>query len=464
MTKKSSSIWGGNFDSSPSVLMEEINASIYFDCKLYKQDIEASKIHAEMLVKQGIILRKEGEEIIRGLMKIESEFDAEEFELSPKLEDIHMNIEHRLTELIGPTAGKLHTARSRNDQVATDFKLYVLDAMKTIRTQLVELRKTLLFIAKENIHTMLPGYTHLQNAQPVSLAHHFCAYNEMFKRDCEKIDALYEIANECPLGAAALAGTSFDIDRFFVAEELGFDRGPTRNSLDTVSDRDFALDFLYINSLISMHLSRLAEEIVLWASKGFNFVILPDSFSTGSSIMPQKRNPDAAELIRGKFGRVLGNLTSLFVTLKALPLAYSKDMQEDKEPVFDSNESLQLCILAMSGMLKDISFNIENMEKASYEGYTNATEIADWLVCQKNMEFRQAHHISGQIVKLASQKNVKLEDLTVEAMQKIEPNIDENILDFINCRNTMNRKTSYGGTAPVQVQDRIDVALQELDI
>jgi argininosuccinate lyase len=444
-------IWGGRFSGGPSEVMERINSSIGFDKRMYAQDILASKAHADMLVNQKIISAEDGTFINQGLNQICNEIEAGTFEFKTALEDIHMNIESRLIEIIGDVAGRLHTARSRNDQVATDFKLWVRDEIDSLDEALKSLQKILINRAEENAATLMPGYTHLQTAQPVTLGHHLLAYVEMIGRDRSRAMDCRKRMNENPLGSGALAGTSFPIDRHATALALGFDR-PTANSLDAVSDRDFALEYLSIASIISVHLSRLAEEIVIWSSSSFGFINLPDSFSTGSSMLPQKRNPDAAELIRAKSGRVIGNLTSLLIVMKSLPLAYSKDMQEDKEPVFETADTLALTISAMTGMFEEITFNTEQMLHTVKASNCNAIDIADWLVRQVGKPFREAHHISGRLVKLAEKKNCLLEDLTLADMQSIEPNITKDILSALDIEKTLLTKTSFGGSAPQNVQ------------
>ncbi|MFT5795674.1 MAG: argininosuccinate lyase, partial [Ulvibacter sp.] len=409
----SNKMWGGRFSQSSSDVMLEINSSIDFDKNLYKHDILGSIAHAKMLAKQEIITLEESQKIISGLEQIENEIESNNFEFKQELEDIHMNIESRLSEIIGDVAGKLHTARSRNDQVATDFKLYVKDVSKEIYTLLTNLQSILIKKAEENIKTIMPGFTHLQTAQPISFAHHLLAYFEMFERDRVRIEDAIDRLNQSPLGSAALAGTSFPIDREFTAKELGFEK-PCNNSLDGVSDRDFALDFAYNNSVISMHLSRLAEEIVIWMSKGFDFVSIGDDFCSGSSIMPQKKNPDAAELVRAKTGRIFSSLNNLLVILKGLPLTYSKDMQEDKEPIFDSFKSIKTCLLAMIGMLQNLKAKKSNMLKMADADFSLATDLADFLVKDLNIPFRECHHITGSLVKIAEQKKCDLAALTLE--------------------------------------------------
>jgi argininosuccinate lyase len=450
----SNQIWGGRFKQSASDLMQEINQSISFDKKLYKQDIRGSIAHAKMLAKSKIINLSEAKMIIDGLIIIEKEILDKKFIFKIELEDIHMNIESRLNELIGETAGKLHTARSRNDQVALDFRLYVRDGVDELLLLLSNLQLELIKKAQSHQETIMPGFTHLQIAQPVIFAHHLLAYFEMFKRDILRLKDLRTRMNECPLGACALAGTSFQIDREFVAKELGFDR-PTANSMDSVSDRDFAIEFLSALSLIANHLSRICEEFILWSSKGFEFIKISDRFTSGSSIMPQKRNPDACELIRGKTGRIYGALFSLLTTMKALPLTYSKDMQEDKEPVFDALENVELCLKAIIEIIGDMQINQNKMLAMASADYSCATDLADWLVKNLQIPFRKAHHITGSIVKIAESKNIDLSKIKLSELQKIEPKINKNIFDFLTVKNSVNSRKSYGGTSPEMVKLQI---------
>jgi argininosuccinate lyase len=431
--------------------MEEINVSIDFDRKLFRQDILASKAHAHMLARQGIIAADLGEKIIAGLDTILREIEAGSFDFKRSLEDIHLNIEGRLAELIGPAAGRLHTARSRNDQVATDLKLWVRDAIDEIDAALRDLQQALAEKALDNAATVMPGFTHLQSAQPVTFGHHLLAYVEMLSRDRGRFADARKRLNEMPLGSAALAGTSFAIDRNITAEALGFDR-PTANSLDAVSDRDFVVESLAAASLCAVHLSRFAEEIVIWSSAQFGFVKLSDRFTTGSSIMPQKRNPDAAELVRAKTGRIVGALTGLIVVLKGLPLAYAKDMQEDKEPVFDAFASLMLAIRATAGMVRDMTPNEAVMRKAAGAAYSTATDLADWLVQNLTIPFRRAHEITGRIVAAAEAAHVSLEKLPLAEMQKIEPGITAAVYSVLGARQSVKSRTSYGGTAPENVR------------
>ena len=451
----SNRMWGGRFASGPAAIMEEINASIDFDKKLYKEDIKGSSAHAAMLAAQGIISAADYDEIEKGLKTILSEIESGKFVFSRKLEDIHMNIEARLAELIGSAAGRLHTARSRNDQVALDFRLWVRNETDKTIQSIRHLIETLLQRAEQEVETIMPGFTHLQVAQPITLGHHFMAYVEMFGRDLSRMYDARERMNESPLGAAALAGTSFPTDRFMTAKALGF-REPTRNSIDSVSDRDFALEFLSASAICAVHLSRLAEEIVIWSTAQFNFIHLPDSFSTGSSIMPQKKNPDAAELVRAKSGRINGSLIALLTIMKGLPLAYSKDMQEDKEQVFDAAQSLELSLAAMAGMIADIEINKNIMKKAAGTGYSTATDLADWLVRKLGIPFREAHHITGHAVALAEKKKCDLADLTLEDLKTINPDITADVFDVLSVEKSVQSRKSYGGTAPQEVQRQID--------
>ena len=447
MTNK---MWGGRFSSGPAQIMEEINASIGFDQRLSNQDIAGSKAHADMLAAQGIITKADAKEIKRGLTQVQSEITSGEFNFSRSLEDIHMNIEQRLKDIIGESAGRLHTARSRNDQVATDFKLYIRDCLDMLDDQLKGLQKALAKQAEKNTDVIMPGFTHLQTAQPVTFGHHMMAYVEMFARDRGRIADARKRMNECPLGAAALAGTSFPIDRYKTSDALKFAR-PMRNSLDAVSDRDFVLETLAAASISAMHLSRIAEELVIWSSAQFKFISMSDKYSTGSSIMPQKRNPDAAELVRAKVGRILGALTSLMVVMKGLPLAYSKDMQEDKEPAFDAIDSFSLAIAAMTGMINDIKPNREILRTAAAGGFSTATDLADWLVRVLAMPFRDAHHITGSLVALAEKNKVDLAELSLEDMQSVEPAITKDVFMVLSVEASASSRTSIGGTAPRNV-------------
>ncbi len=453
-SKSSNAMWGGRFADAPDAIMEAINASIGFDQRMARQDIEGSRAHASMLAARGIITDSDADRIREGLLTILSEIERGEFEFSTALEDIHMNIESRLRELIGDAAGRLHTARSRNDQVATDFKLWVRDQMDATIEGLGALMRALVAQAEAGADVVMPGFTHLQVAQPVTWGHHMLAYVEMFNRDAGRFRDARARMNECPLGAAALAGTSFPIDRDMTARALGFDR-PSANSLDAVSDRDFALEFLSAAAITATHLSRMAEELVIWSSAQFRFVTLSDRFSTGSSIMPQKKNPDAAELIRAKVGRINGALVALLTVMKGLPLAYSKDMQEDKEQVFDAADSLALALAAMAGMVADMRPNAEALAQAAGAGFSTATDLADWLVRALNMPFRDAHHVTGALVKLAEDKGCDLPDLSLDEMQAVCADITDEVYSVLGVHNSVNSRTSYGGTAPEQVRTQI---------
>jgi argininosuccinate lyase len=446
----SNKMWGGRFATGPDAIMEEINASIGFDQRLYPQDIAGSIAHATMLAETGILTQQDRDSIIAGLNEVLAEIEGGSFTFSRALEDIHMNVESRLREKIGDAAGRLHTARSRNDQVATDFKLYVRDTIDTLVTQVHTLQLALVTKAEDEAETIMPGFTHLQSAQPVTFGHHLLAYVEMLGRDAGRLLDARKRLNESPLGSAALAGTPYPIDRQMTAEKLGFDR-PTANSLDAVSDRDFILETLAAASICAMHLSRFAEEMVIWSSAQFGFVRLSDKFTTGSSIMPQKRNPDAAELVRAKIGRILGALTSLLVVMKGLPLAYSKDMQEDKEVAFDALDALSLSLAAMTGMVADMVPNRERMRVSAAAGFSTATDIADWLVRELNIPFRDAHHITGQVVALAEQKNCGLEGLTIEDFKTIDARIDSRVHKVLTVEASVAARKSYGGTAPSNV-------------
>ncbi|MGB0661939.1 MAG: argininosuccinate lyase [Mangrovicoccus sp.] len=455
MTKDTSNaMWGGRFADGPDAIMEAINASIGFDKRLASQDIAGSRAHAAMLAATGIIEGSEAEAMREGLLTVLSEIEAGEFEFSTALEDIHMNVEARLTEILGPSAGRLHTARSRNDQVATDFRLWVRDQCDAAEMGLIALMKALLAQAEAGPDWVMPGFTHLQTAQPVTWGHHMMAYVEMFSRDLSRFRDARARLNECPLGAAALAGTSFPIDREMTAKELGFDR-PMGNSLDAVSARDFALEFLAASSICAMHLSRMSEELVIWSSAQFRFVRLSDRFSTGSSIMPQKRNPDAAELIRAKIGRITGALIALMTVMKGLPLAYSKDMQEDKEQVFDAADTLMLSLAAMEGMVRDMTANRDALEAAASAGFSTATDLADWLVRELGMPFREAHHVTGSLVAMAEGAGIDLPDLSLEQMQSVEPKLTAAVFDVLGVHNSVASRMSYGGTAPAQVRAQI---------
>jgi argininosuccinate lyase len=444
-------MWGGRFAGGLTKIMEEINASIDFDRKLAMQDIAGSQAHVAMLASQGIIGPADAEAIAAGLVQVKGEIEAGAFVFSRALEDIHMNVEKRLTEIVGPAAGRLHTARSRNDQVAVDFKLWTRDAIDALDGQMAELQRALSQRALECAELVMPGFTHLQSAQPVTFGHHLLAYVEMLARDRGRLADARKRLNECPLGAAALAGTSFPIDRRMTAEALGFDR-PTANSLDSVADRDFALETLSAAAIAATHLSRLAEEIVLWTTPQFGFIKLSDAFATGSSIMPQKRNPDAAELTRAKTGRVVGALVGLLMVMKGLPLAYAKDMQEDKEGAFDALQTLSLCVAAMTGMVRDMAPDAKRMKAAAGAGYATATDLADWLARTLKMPFREAHHATGRIVALAAARGVALEKLPLGEMQGVEPRITQEVYGVLGVERSVKSRTSYGGTAPANVR------------
>ena len=450
----SNAMWGGRFASGPDAIMESINASIDFDKRMAVQDIAGSIAHATMLAKQNIITASDADAIKEGLLTILSEIENGTFEYSKALEDIHMNIESRLKEIIGEPAGRLHTGRSRNDQVATDFKLWTRDQCDAIIEGLTELMKALIAQADAGADIVMPGFTHLQVAQPVTWGHHMMAYVEMFARDRSRFLDARTRMNESPLGAAALAGTGFPIDRHDTAQALGFS-APSANSLDAVSDRDFALEFLSASSICATHLSRFAEELVIWSSAQFKFVTLSDRFSTGSSIMPQKKNPDAAELIRAKVGRITGSLVGLLMVMKGLPLAYSKDMQEDKEQVFDASDSLMLALAAMTGMISDMEPNVASLETAAASGFSTATDLADWLVRDLGMPFREAHHITGALVAKAEEKGCDLPDLSLADMQTVNERINADVFNFLGVQNSVASRQSYGGTAPKQVRKQI---------
>jgi argininosuccinate lyase len=455
MTKTgSNTMWGGRFAAGPDAIMEAINASIGFDKRLARQDIEGSRAHAAMLAATGILRDSDTEAIREGLLTVLSEIEGGDFVFSTALEDIHMNVESRLKEIVGEPAGRLHTARSRNDQVATDFRLWVRDQTDAAIAGLESLQRALLAQAKAGADWIIPGFTHLQTAQPVTWGHHMMAYVEMFGRDAARFRDARVRMNESPLGAAALAGTSFPIDREMTAQALGFDR-PCANSLDAVSDRDFALEFLAAATISAMHLSRLAEELVIWTSAQFRFVTLSDRFSTGSSIMPQKKNPDAAELIRAKIGRILGANVALLTVMKGLPLTYSKDMQEDKEQVFDAADSLMLALAAMDGMVRDMVANVPALEAAAASGFSTATDLADWLVRELDMPFRDAHHVTGTLVAMAEARGCDLPDLPLEDMTGVEPRITGAVYDVLGVHNSVASRTSYGGTAPAQVRAQV---------
>ncbi len=453
-SEPANAMWGGRFTMSPDAVMQAINASIGFDRRLARQDIAGSRAHAAMLAAQGIIAQADAQAIDAGLAQVLAEIEAGGFAFSSELEDIHMNVESRLREIIGAPAGRLHTARSRNDQVATDFRLWVRDRLDETDAALGALMDALLGQAEAGAEMVMPGFTHLQVAQPVTWGHHMMAYVEMFGRDRARFRDARARMNECPLGAAALAGTSFPIDRDATARALGFDR-PCANSIDAVADRDFAMEFLSAATICATHLSRLAEELVIWSTAQFRFARLSDRFSTGSSIMPQKRNPDAAELIRAKIGRILGAQVALSVVMKGLPMAYSKDMQEDKEPVFDAADALALALAAMAGMIRDVRPDPGALRKAAASGFSTATDLAAWLVRALGMPFRDAHHVTGALVKLAEDGGCDLPDLTLAQMQSVEPRISADVFGVLGVDNSVRSRSSYGGTAPEQVRARI---------
>jgi argininosuccinate lyase len=454
-------MWGGRFATGPAEIMEEINASIDFDRKLAAQDIAGSLAHVAMLAAQGVVDQADADAIAAGLKQVKGEIEAGTFTFSRALEDIHMNVESRLATIVGPAAGRLHTARSRNDQIALDFKLWVRDTIDALDGQIADLQQALAARALECADMVMPGFTHLQSAQPVTFGHHLLAYVEMLARDRGRFADARQRLNECPLGAAALAGTSFPIDRFMTAAALGFDR-PTANSLDSVADRDFALETLASAAIAATHLSRLAEEIVLWTTPQFGFVKLSDAFSTGSSIMPQKRNPDAAELVRGKTGRVVGALIGLLTVMKGLPLAYAKDMQEDKEGAFDALPTLSLTLAAMAGMIRDLTPDAKKMKAAAGAGYATATDLADWLVRELKLPFREAHHVTGRIVALAAARGVALEKLKLEEMQSVEARINAEVFAVLGVERSVKSRTSYGGTAPANVRKQAKAWLKRL--
>ncbi|MFK4793369.1 argininosuccinate lyase [Sphingobium sp. ZW T5_29] len=453
-------MWGGRFAAGPASVMREINASIPFDKRLWKQDIAGSKAHVAMLAKQGIVSVDDAQSISQGLDTVAAEYEANGVPVNLDLEDIHMVTESRLAELIGPAAGRLHTARSRNDQVATDFRLWVRDAIDEVQVGLDVLQQALLARAEEHADAVMPGFTHLQSAQPVTLGHHLMAYHAMVRRDRSRFADARERLNECPLGAAALAGTGFPIDRHATAAALGFAR-PTDNSLDSVSDRDFALDYLMAATQLALHLSRLAEEFIIWASQPFGFIKLPDAYSTGSSIMPQKRNPDAAELVRGHAGRIMGCMNALCVTMKGLPLAYSKDMQDDKPPVFEAHDLIGLSIAAMTGMIETVTFRTDRMRALAESGFATATDLADWLVREANVPFREAHHITGRAVAAAESAGTPLANLPIDTLKAIDARIDDRVYAVLTVDASVASRKSHGGTAPDQVRARIAQARKE---
>ena len=447
----SNKMWGGRFAAGPDAILEEINASIDFDRHLFAQDIAGSKAHASMLAAQGIITAADADKIAQGLDTILAEIESGKFKFSKQLEDIHMNVESRLAELIGPAAGRLHTARSRNDQVATDFRLYIRDTIDGLDKSLADLQLALAEKALEHAESVMPGFTHLQTAQPVTFGHHLLAYVEMLSRDRGRLADARKRMNENPLGSAALAGTSFPIDRDATSKALGFDR-PTANSLDAVSDRDFVLETLSAASICAMHLSRFAEEIVIWTTPAFGFIALSDKFTTGSSIMPQKRNPDAAELVRAKAGKIIGALVQLLVVMKGLPLAYAKDMQEDKDGTIRALSDFSVVIAATAGMTRDLVADEKRMKAMAGDGYSTATDLADWLVQKLNIPFREAHHITGSIVAKASSANVPLHRLPLADMQAVEKRITDDVFSVLSVSKSVASRTSYGGTAPKNVR------------
>lgn len=452
--KSANEMWGGRFSAGPDAIMEAINASIGYDQRMAKQDIEGSRAHAAMLAATGVITEDDAKVIREGLLTVLAEIEGGSFAFSTALEDIHMNVEARLKEIIGEPAGRLHTGRSRNDQVATDFRLWVRDQMDAAIDGLDALIRALLGQAEAGADWVMPGFTHLQTAQPVTWGHHMMAYVEMFGRDMSRFRDARARMNESPLGAAALAGTSFPIDRHMTAEALGFDR-PAANSLDAVADRDFALEFLSSATICAMHLSRFAEELVIWSSAQFRFVRMSDKWSTGSSIMPQKRNPDAAELIRAKIGRIMGANIGLMTVMKGLPLTYSKDMQEDKEQVFDAADNLMLALAAMTGMVSDMTANTDSLEAAASSGFSTATDLADWCVRALNMPFRDAHHVTGSLVAMAEARGCDLPDLSLEDMQSVNADITNDVFGVLGVHNSVASRTSYGGTAPSEVRKQI---------
>lgn len=455
------SMWGGRFSGGPSAIMQEINASIDFDKNLYREDIAGSKAHSSMLAAQGIITETDRDAIHKGLDQVQAEIEAGQMTYDPALEDIHMHVEARLREIVGDAGARLHTGRSRNDQVATDFRLWCRSAVDQLDAAYNSLLIALVDQAEKHAASVMPGFTHLQTAQPVTLGHHLMAYYEMFSRDKARLADCRKRLNENPLGSAALAGTSFPLDRGMTSELLGFER-PMANSLDAVSARDFAMELLSSLSIGAVHLSRLADEIVLWASAAFKFLELSDGYSTGSSIMPQKRNPDAAELVRAKVGRISGAMNGLMVVMKGLPLAYSKDMQEDKEPVFKAVDDFALCLAAMTGMIEDLKPNLDVMADAAGQSFSTATDLADWLVRVLGLPFRDAHHVTGAIVKAAETKGVTLAELPLADMQAVEPKITDDIFSVLSVEASVNSRTSFGGTAPSNVLAAVKTARETL--
>ncbi len=464
MTKKEDKkklMWGSRFSENQDIVLSKINSSIDFDKRLYKQDLKVSIAHCEMLVEQSIITISDGKKILDGLSKISDELENNKFTFSYELEDIHTHIESRLNEIIGEASGRLHTARSRNDQIATDLRLWVRESICDIQFLIKELMSSLIKQSEKNIETIMPGFTHLQTAQPITFAHHLLAYFEMFDRDISRFQNCKDRLNESPLGSGAIAGTVFNINRHYTSEKLEFER-PMMNSIDGVSSRDFAAEFISCCSINSVHLSRLSEEIIIWMSEPFSFIKLSDSFSTGSSMLPQKRNPDAAELVRAKSGRIIGDLNALLVVLKGLPLAYSKDLQEDKEAVFDAYDTLSVCLLAMQGMIDNMSANKKRMLNTAKRGFSTATDLADWLVINLNLPFREAHEITGKIIKLAEETNRPLEEISIEELVKINPKINKGIFNVLSVENSVASKNSYGGTSPVNIKEAINIAKERI--
>lgn len=453
-------LWGGRFTTQTNAAVDDFHSSIRFDKRLYAHDITGSIVHASMLAKQGIISDDDGQQIINGLKGIKEDIENGKVEFDISAEDIHMNMEKILIEKIGEPGKKLHTARSRNDQVALDTKMYTKEISIKVKDELAKLINTLVDIANNNLETIMPGYTHLQKAQPITLAFHMMAYVEMFKRDIDRMKNVEKACNRCPLGSGALAGSTYNIDRKYTAKELGFD-GVTLNALDSVSDRDWAIDFIYTASMIMMHLSRFCEEIILWATNEFNFIILDDAYSTGSSIMPQKKNPDVAELIRGKAGRVYGDLIGILSMMKGLPLAYNKDMQEDKEALFDAYDSVTSCIFMFTKMIATATFNKESMAKGADGGYTNATDVADYLA-KKGVPFRSAHEIVGKLVLFCIENSITLAEVTLEQYKGISVHFDEDIYTAIDTTNCVKQRKVIGGPAPTSVQTMIDKAKEYL--
>ncbi len=448
------SMWGGRFSTAPADIMQKINPSIDFDKRLYREDIAASLAHAEMLARQHILSQADADAIRGGLTQVLAEIEQGTLTFSVELEDIHMNVESRLKEVIGDAAGRLHTARSRNDQAATDVRLWMLSAIDTLELAVQDLQRALIERADEHVDSIMPGFTHLQVAQPVTFAHHLMAYVEMFGRDRQRLAGARARTSLCPLGSAALAGTAFPIDRHFTAQALGF-AGPTENSMDAVGSRDHIAEFLFAASMLSVHLSRLAEELTLWCSDGFRFIALSDAFTTGSSIMPQKRNPDAAELVRGKSGRVIGALTSVLVMIKGLPLTFMKDMQEDKEPLFDAFDTALVCVQAMTGMIRDMTVRTDQMRAFLERGFPTATDLADWLVRVAGVPFRQAHHITAKIVGVADAAGCTLDKLDLAQMQQVDARITADAFSVLSPEYSVSSRTSYGGTAPGTVRAAI---------